>query len=264
MHEIVSAHQHGVSLGTEMDVMGHLQCAVGFRPSGWVRTCIKQKGVNKYINTTISSFVAIGRQENMGIGYNIKRTILRECGTARENDFGRDHRTGWSHKTNTLIKTRNGAKPRKAEGPFRSFAPLSWAEGRDGVGRGVELELGLELVELVPLEPLSFEPSSFEPLSSEPLSFEPLSFEPLSFEPLSSEPLSFEPSSSGRSSPESSLLSPSPPVGVLVGFGVVEVGVGVLVMVLVLVEWRLHWGLLELSREQVYPAAVMRKGRPYE
>ena len=56
--------------------------------------------------------------------------------------------------------------------------------------------------------------------------------------------LPFEPS-------ESSLVSPLPPPGVLVGHGLVEVKVGVRIVevrVMVLVEYKPHLGLLALSR----------------
>ena len=144
----------------------------------------------------------------------------------RENGLERDHRTGRSHKIYALIKTKNRARPKKVEEAFRSFAPLAWVEGRDDIGLGVELVL----VGLMPFEP-------FEPLSPEPLSLEPLPVLPL-------------------------LPPPPPPVDVLVGFGVVKVVVGVVAMVSVLVESRAQ--PLELSPVQVYPAAVMRKGRPWE
>ena len=162
----------------------------------------------------------------------------------KERKYDHRHRTRGSHKIYALIKTRNGARPKKVEEAFQSFAPLDWDEGRNDVGLGLDLEL--ELVVLIPFEP-------FEPLPPEPLSFE---LSP--FELLSSELLPFE------SLPESPLLSSPLPVSVLVGFGVVKVGVGflVIVLVLVLVEPRMHWEPPLLG--QVYPAAVTRKGRPWE
>ena len=85
--------------------------------------------------------------------------------------------------------------------PFQSFVSLSAAGEPDGLGREVELDWTGPELERGALVLFEFKPFGFELSGSEP-------------------------ESSGRKSPESSLVLPLSPPGVLVDRGLVEVQVG--------------------------------------